>query len=605
MEDEDNCWDDCMFMPNCGDDNCQEADEDIDRCPADCWCGNQTCDPLENGNNCDLDCKEENCSDNNDDDNDGMIDCADPDCQDDPVCGINCGQVLDCMDDCGSNAGCRSQCPVDRCANAVDAFNNFNGCLTGSCQTPCADLSSPQCIGCLENSCPGQFLGCLANTCGPEIHCQDEQDHDNDGLTDCEDQDCHNNRVCPESLCGDGADNDNDGVTDCDDPDCNYDPACYGCNNSICQPGDETNCPDECAALEVSAGGGHVCAVLTDGTVWCWGLNTSGQLGIGTEGPGRDRPVRVEGIMDAVQVTAGGHHTCVLVSDSSIWCWGRNDNGQLGDGTNQNSPVPVPVNPSPAAAHVSAGGQHTCAIATGGQVFCWGTNDSGQLGIGTTTSHNTPQQVGNFTNGGGVSAGLYHTCVFLSDQTARCWGNGGEGRLGHGSNVGSLTPVQPTGLSGVSDIAAGGAHSCAIHGSSTSCWGANESGQLGTGDATPSSIPAAVDFIAGGLTAISAGNVHTCAMAGASPHGVKCWGDNRDGQLGHGTDNTIELSAVDVLSLQNVLSVSAGGNDFGGHSCAVTGDGVIWCWGSNDAGRLGNGPGSGVNTPQRVEIWSP
>jgi hypothetical protein len=186
---------------------------------------------------------------------------------------------------------------------------------------------------------------------------------------------------------------------------------------------------EEIICVKVSAGSYHTCAIDTNGSLWCWGDNWYGQLGDGTN-VGKDVPVQVSGT-NWFSVSAGDGHTCGIKTDEILWCWGDNWYGQLGDGTNVGKNVPVEVSGTNWVS-VSAGGEHTCGIKTNGTLWCWGRNNYGQLGDGTNVGKNAPVRVSG-TNWVSVSAGKYHTCGVKTDGTIWCWGRNNYGQLGDGS----------------------------------------------------------------------------------------------------------------------------------------------------------------------------
>jgi alpha-tubulin suppressor-like RCC1 family protein len=195
--------------------------------------------------------------------------------------------------------------------------------------------------------------------------------------------------------------------------------------------------------------GGHCCALLEDKSMWCWGSGSNGQLGDGLS-TSSNVPIVVTGLGPVASVAAGGEsvggdkgHTCAALVDGSVWCWGTGWGGQLGDGNEVASAIPVQVSGLTQAKAVAVGGIHSCALTNGGQIWCWGHNYHGQLGNGNQTNQETPVQVADINSAVAVSAGKYHTCAVLEGGSLRCWGNGDSGQLGQGTNSGSKIPVTP------------------------------------------------------------------------------------------------------------------------------------------------------------------
>jgi alpha-tubulin suppressor-like RCC1 family protein len=245
-------------------------------------------------------------------------------------------------------------------------------------------------------------------------------------------------------------------------------------------------------AVALDAGYGQACALLGDATMRCWGGNSEGQLGNGTTtNPGIAQPVTVSGISGATAFTTGAYHTCALLGNGTLRCWGRNGQGQLGNGSFTQSSTPVAVSGVTGVTAVSGGGAHTCAVLSDGTVRCWGDNEFGQLGNGTTTTSATAVQVVGIASAVAISAGWRHTCAILGDGTIQCWGQNQFWQLGNGTTGNSTTPVRVSGISGAVAVTAGWwHHSCALLGDATvRCWGMNEWGQLGNGTATGSSTP--------------------------------------------------------------------------------------------------------------------
>jgi alpha-tubulin suppressor-like RCC1 family protein len=363
-------------------------------------------------------------------------------------------------------------------------------------------------------------------------------------------------------------------------------------------PGTDSSTPVGVSGLStgvgaLSAGESHSCALTTDGGIQCWGYNGFGQLGDGTT-TNAFSPIGVVGLSSSsiLSISAGGGHTCTVTSRGSVKCWGLNTSGQLGDGTRKTSATPTQVsNLPPGILAVAAGGQHTCAITPSGGVSCWGRNSSGQLGNGTTKNSSVPVQVSGLASGVvEIAAGGAHTCAVTAEGGVLCWGAGSFGQLGNGAVKGSSTPASVSGLgSGVAAVSTGGFHSCALTAvGGVLCWGLNTSGQLGNGTTENSSVPVGVAGLGSGVSAIAAGGSHTCAHS--STGAVLCWGLNSSGQLGNGTTTN---SPTPVGPETLFAAVAAGG----AHTCARTANGGVQCWGNNKSGQLGNGTTTNSSVP--------
>lgn len=350
-------------------------------------------------------------------------------------------------------------------------------------------------------------------------------------------------------------------------------------------------------AVAIETGIYHTCALLADSSARCWGYNAYGQLGDATT-TNRLTPVAVTGLSRAVAIAPGHDHTCALLADGTAKCWGRNDQGQLGDGTPANRLTPVGVvNLSKAIAITSREGDHSCALLADGTAKCWGRNDFGQVGDGTTTDKFTPAAVSGLSNTVAIATSSRHTCALLANGTAKCWGKNDEGQLGDRTTATRLNPVPVFDLGNAAAIAAGGVHTCALLADgSAKCWGRNISGQLGDEAFPFSSTPLTVAGGGGSFTArdIAAGRNHTCAVRANGT--VACWGNNDSGQIGDGAIGGNRLSPVAVSGLSNVVGIAAGE----AHTCALLANGTARCWGLNSSGQLGNGTTS--NSPTSVTV---
>jgi alpha-tubulin suppressor-like RCC1 family protein len=353
-----------------------------------------------------------------------------------------------------------------------------------------------------------------------------------------------------------------------------------------------TNCHRVNHFISVSVGYSHTCGIIRGGALYCWGLNSSGQLGDGSTANSAN-PVPVVGMSSGVTAVAlGDYHTCAIQS-GSLKCWGYNGYGQFGNGSTANSAHPVLVSGMGSdVTAVTAGGNHTCAI-QGGALKCWGANGNGQLGDNTTTNRNTPVSVVSMSsNVTAVAGGLNHTCAIQSGALY-CWGYNIYGQLGDNTNTQRKTPVSVIGMgSNVTVVTGGGNHTCAIQSGALYCWGWNAYGQLGNGNMTNYYTPQSVSGMNSSVTTVEAGKDHTCAIQSGA---LKCWGYNLVGQVGDGTavNRTIPVS---VSSMSSDVTVTAGGYF---HTCAIQ-SGSLKCWGYNGYGQFGNGALANSNTPVLV-----
>ena len=335
----------------------------------------------------------------------------------------------------------------------------------------------------------------------------------------------------------------------------------------------------------------------------------------------------------AVVQVAGSAHSCGLINDGSVYCWGSNAYGQLGDGTTTLSAVPVKVVGVEDAVEIAVGLYFTCARLEGGSVTCWGRNNLGQLGDGTGVDSPSPVAVSGITTATRLDGSNGTACVLLADTTVQCWGSGRYGQLGNGTpepnpnaptpgavedaNNFVTSPVAVTGLSGAVKLSVGASNACVVMpGGTIKCWGRNFSGELGAGlggqtmnpsgghpysvamgnETTNQTLPVDVLHIDDAVD-VSAGGGSACAIL--SDGTVKCWGRNGGGELGIGSvdiGTSTDQPTTAVEGITNAVSVEGGSS-----RCAVLADGELRCWGDNFSGQAGSGvAGGSIGSPVSV-----
>ena len=358
-------------------------------------------------------------------------------------------------------------------------------------------------------------------------------------------------------------------------------------------------------AVDVIIAGGylHSCALqVSTGKVKCSGLNEYGQLGDGTT-TSQTLATQVSGMTSGITaIASGSSRGCALTSSGGVKCWGQNIYGGVGNGNtlNQFSPISVSGLTSGVVAVNGGTAYHTCALLSNGSIKCWGFNGYGQLGDGTTTDRYTPVTVSNAPTGVvAIGAGSSHTCTLNSSGGVQCWGGNYSGQLGDGTTVQSTSPVQVSGLSsGVKQLAVGADHTCVLTtGNGVKCWGYNSHGELGDSSNTNRTAPVDVTGLTSGVASIGSGSFHTCAVLESGA--VKCWGSNGSGRLGDGTTTT-RNTPVSVSGLTSGIASVTGGD---AHSCAVTSTNSVKCWGDNSQGALGDGTTTNRSTPVDITIF--
>jgi alpha-tubulin suppressor-like RCC1 family protein len=332
-----------------------------------------------------------------------------------------------------------------------------------------------------------------------------------------------------------------------------------------------------------------VCVIVTNGTIECWGDNGDGQLGGGSNS---SEPVPVNYIAGTWQYLlngGAGNHMCAIKSDGTLWCWGLNGDGQLGNNTNTSAPTPVQVGNDTTWVAGGVGYYSTCAIKSNGTLWCWGDNAYGQLGNGSTDASLVPVQ-STLTGVATVSVADEHACALKTDSTVWCWGQGTVGELGNGSGTDSPSPVQVTGswlavTAGQTNPGSDG-HTCGLKSDNTLwCWGDWDFRGPVSGDSTP------VEVQSGELWAsVTTGPWNTCAVKSADAS-LWCWGDSYQGHLGNGTTSPDQATPQAVTGGHAWLT-SVQTHD---SACGILTDLSIWCWGAQNSGVIGVADAPGAN----------
>ena len=408
---------------------------------------------------------------------------------------------------------------------------------------------------------------------------------------DCASEEC---RVpnCTLNLCGSSGVP--DGTPCSDDRTCRAGVCTCGEPTVECRDGEAWTCTPEGSWLRepctiacdsgcvrpvvLGAGSASTCALLSDGSVRCWGSNFAGQLGNGESGDAVVVPPVVASLPQETSALAVGSAFACAQTGAEIWCWGGDFSGELGNGAAGASPLPAPITIVGPQSPIAAGGSHGCA-AGDGTALCWGANAAKQVSFGyAELEAQSPQFSGLAFSPAQLALGSAHSCALDVDESVWCWGANAEGQLG--SDVpGPLAPTQVSRLTDVTRVAAGAKHTCAVSAGEVWCWGANARGQVGQPAAPAifepmpvSGLPEAVD--------VCGGSAHTCAVTAG---GVYCWGDNDSRQLGPLVDGVSSSpTAAFVPGLEGATSISCRHE----HTCAILGQEVL-CWGLNSNLQLG------------------
>ena len=375
----------------------------------------------------------------------------------------------------------------------------------------------------------------------------------------------------------------------------NNDLYCWGVD--VVEP---TQTPVKLEGLSVSSmdsGDHHICAITTDPSLVCWGHNSMGQLGqIRTEVEASMKPLVVDLPAAPLDVSVDELHSCAVLVDGSVWCWGSNSFGQLGNGATENSDTPVKVENLPIKPTlVAAGSTHTCVLSEESGAYCWGNNEFDQIGekVGESMVIR-PHKVAGSSPGVYIEAGQDHTCAIALKRNVECWGAYWEGQLGTGDMGNKFgKPVSPAGIDNpVVSLAVGRDHACAsLAGGKLFCWGDDRGGQIGSGNRR--SLESVV--APSGFSDVDLGAANTCAVALTQK--LYCWG----AYWKTATSSEPSLTPTVVEQIDSPVADIAMGLS---HRCALGTDGRVWCWGSNGHGESSSSA-KFVNVPELVDLPGP
>lgn len=352
-------------------------------------------------------------------------------------------------------------------------------------------------------------------------------------------------------------------------------------------------------AEELGAGQYHVCAVGADKPAYCWGWGEYGQLGTGSTIYSTGTPVHIPQIHDAVDLDGGYQHTCAVMGDGSVKCFGYNRWGQTGPDQYASAPVTMPGVSD--AVQVSLGADFSCARLVNGNIKCWGLGVNGQLGHGAYGASDVAVDVQGIDNATSLAAGANFACAVVDGGKVKCWGYNNVGQLGNGGvgpDPGTNVPGDVLGIDSAVAVGAGEKHACALMQAGTVfCWGAGGYGQLGNDNDDDLPFPAGVHFVDDAV-ALAVGNFHNCVLRAGGT--VWCWGYNNEGALGNGKMPAHADQPEAVLGVDGADTVVAGAS----FSCArVRAEPLnVKCWGQGNFGQLGDGRIGGTVTAG-APVW--
>ena len=351
-------------------------------------------------------------------------------------------------------------------------------------------------------------------------------------------------------------------------------------------------------ATSISGSMQTFCAILSDSDVKCWGNDgwfdlNGGIPGATANGSSGLHPIATQkpGITNAIQVATGDEATCALISGGTVSCWGgQEDASEIGNRPdNMNVSTPLVIPGITTATQIAAGYLTNCILLALGSIQCLGYGGDGELGNGTMSTTNTPVTVSGISNATQITGGQNWFCALLADTTVKCWGSDSEYQLGDGTQNNTSTPVAVAGLSGVKAVYAGwGSTTCAVLTSGdVMCWGYNNHGQIGDGTTTTRPAPTLVPNLHD-VSTLAVGNTHTCALL--TDGTVRCWGSDGSSQLGDG-GTTDSHSPINVNWFSNFANLSAGSGNGGQgeYTCGQLTDGTVRCWGGGSSGEMGGG----------------